>query len=236
MLSKSFTAHRLAIAGAAWLIASVCVARDVTYWEIEEIRAAVRRLVAQDEEVLKVQADWAQIEGAQQLGAMVTTRPFDVEDGLCVAESYMLRRKEGESEFRLLNEGWPISRYWQRAQSCDVIRAEQINEFGVIPGTVSVAQPIATTHVGRIIRGADEILALAAPDIWCNERIMPTLFQRNVTLRLTSIELDRWNRRSAGIWYMAYYTRKGPDSDGITVRFTLVGDRFELSRVCYWIA
>jgi hypothetical protein len=221
---------------AAALISNVCAARDVTDAEREEISAAVRQLVAPNDRVLKLHAYWSDLGGSQELGAMVTTRPLEVGEGLCVAESYILRRREGESTLGFLNEGRPISRYWDQDDSCDVIDPDRINEFGVIPDTVSVSQPIATTHVARIIRGANEILSLATPDLWCNERIMPTLFQPNVDLRLTRIELDRPNVRGAGIRYTAWYTRQGKNDDGVTIRFAMLEGRFEVSRVCYWIA
>src|SRR5262245_35283746 len=195
----------LAALGAVFL-SSVGFAREVTDAERDEIRDVVRQ-VAGDDRVLKLDAHWGESNGREALWVAVTTRPFDVGDGLCVVESYRLSRTEDESQLRLLNRDGPISYYWERRGTCDVVAADSINEFGVVPGAVWVPQRTATTHIAHIIRGADEILRLATPDVRCNDRRMIELFRPEVELRLTGIELELRNVPGSGIQYRAQYTR-----------------------------
>jgi hypothetical protein len=226
----------VAAAAAAVLLAGDCLGREVTDQERNDVWNAVRRYVA-DDQILKVDAYWGELDGVSELEALVTTRPFEVGEGLCATEAYRLRRRQGEESFRRINAEAPISQYWERNVSCDVIDAEVVNEFGRIPNTVEVAQRIATTHVATIIRSADEILGLASPAVRCNERIMAELFRPDVKLRLTGIELDRRNMPGSGIQYTAWYTRaNGRNNDGVTVRFAILPDHFEVSFACYWIA
>jgi hypothetical protein len=224
------------LAGPA-LLSGVCLARDVTDAERASVRQAARRYIASDDRILKLTASWGEDNGSPWLEARVTTRPFDVGQGLCVAEVYIFHKKEDEDTFRLMNDGVPISQYWEQKTPCDLIDAEVVNYFGRIPNTVWVSQAIATTHVAQIIRGSKEIISLARPDVWCDEPIMPRIMRPGIHFRLASIEIDRKNAPGAGIRYSAEYTREGSrDLDGVVVYFTLYPDYFEVHGACFWIS
>lgn len=216
-------------------LSSSCPARDVTEVEKSEAWHAARTLVGRDERILKLTTHWGEIDGTPVLAAVLTTRPFEVGEGLCVAEGYQLHRTEGESDFRVLNRDAPVSQYWQWAGSCDAIDPTLITDFGRIRNAIWVRHGIATTHIAQIIRGADDILLLATPDVRCNEPVMPTLFQPGVRLHLIGIDVGQRNRPGVGIQYSAKYSREDDDS-GIVVQFTMFQERFEVTSACFWIA
>ena len=204
--------------------------REVMDSDMDAIRAALPRLVASPDSILDIDASWG-LDGQWPLAATVTLRPFEVGEGLCVVESFVIIKADEETDFRLYGTGVPRSKYWEKGNSCSV---DSIDE---LPQAVLAGQ-IATTHVAQIMRAADDILRLATPDVWCNEPVMPTLFEPGTSYRLSNIMLqDFRNVPGIGRQYSAFYTREGlRDDDGIVVRFAMHPDSFEVDSACYWIA
>ena len=228
----------VALVVGAGMFSSVGVARDVTDVEMARARVAASGVIGSDDRILKVTARWGDVNGSPELWARATTRPSDVGEGLCVTETYIFWKKEIESEFRSVNYDAPISQYWPRATSCDA-DAGAVDDFGRLPNSVQVPQPIATTDVARIMRSAEEIIGLATPDVRCDEPFMPRLFQPGVRFRLIAIEIDRKNAPDVGIQYHARYRREGSRDDdgvGVIIRFAMFPDRFEVHFACFWIA